>query len=131
MKNKTLLFLILAAAAAWYFFVYRKKQKTTNPNIVGVGSFNPGNVGLGGLTGDITPETPAPETPATNEVVTKTETGDCPYCGTRNARITRHIQNGKVIKMEVMCGNKSCPGSMGGKIKTAESMKIVKSTSAR
>ena len=130
MKNKTLLFLILAAAAAWYFFVYRKRSKHPTGAIIPVGGGST-NAGVGGLLVDITSETPAPETPATNEVVTKTETGDCPYCGTRNARITRHIQNGKVIKMEVMCGNKSCPGSMGGKIKTAESMKIVQSTSAR
>ena len=117
MKNKNLLIIVLAALAAWYFLVYRKKQKQTNTNT------NNTQLLLGVPASPWTSISPIPETPSADEVMTKTETGDCPYCGTRNAVIKRHILNGKVIKMEVLCGNKSCPGPTGGNVQVINSIK--------
>ena len=118
MKN-TLFYLIIAAIVI--YVIYRIRKPAAKPTATTT-TETPSNSGLfvspsggGSDTGTVDPGEPQ----ANDEIIVKTETGDCPYCGTHNAEITRYIKNGKVIKMSVMCGNKSCPGGYG-KVKKAE-----------
>lgn len=104
MKN-TLFYLIIAGIIAWLLYRnYKKKHKTATT---------------------VTTETPP--MPSTSTMTNADEdrlhavvtTEDCPYCGAMNARITRWKDTaGNTVRMEVMCGNKSCLGSYGGKIVT-------------
>lgn len=151
MKNNRLLFYILVALAAWYFLVYRKKTKksstkntsnTEQPNTIGGGG--------GGSSiddQDIDPDEPQDEdldepqgigtqlivnTVENNDVTKTTTITRCPYCGTENAEITRWYRNGRLIRTNVACNNKSCPGGYG-KVRSAivNDSKFVKAQTER
>lgn len=94
MRN-TLFYLIIARIIAWLLYRnYKKKHQTA------------GNA-------DVLGEYTDADEDRLHAVIT---TEDCPYCGAMNARITRWKDTaGNTVRMEVMCGNKSCPGSaLGG-----------------
>ena len=116
MKN-TLFYIIILAVVGYVIYRLRKPAAkptatTTTETPSNSGLFVPANESDDD-TGTVDPGEPQP---ATTE---KTTTENCPYCGTPNAIVTRVYKNGKVIKMTVMCGNKSCPGGYG-KVKKAE-----------
>lgn len=101
MKN-TLFYLIIAGIIAWLLYRnYKKKHQTAGNADV-----------LGEYTDNDSSGTNADED-RLHAVIT---TEDCPYCGAMNARITRWKDTaGNTVRMEVMCGNRSCPGSaLGG-----------------
>lgn len=57
----------------------------------------------------------------------------CPYCGTYPAEVLR-VKNaaGDTVKFKLlMCPNKSCPGSMGGKVTPLVKSKSAKLVTAR
>lgn len=57
----------------------------------------------------------------------------CPYCGTYPAEVLR-VKNaaGDTVKFKLlMCPNKSCPGSMGGKVTPLAKSKSAKLVTAR
>lgn len=147
MKKDTL-FLIIAAVLI-YVFYHRKKTNqnkfyisTDNTNTDAGNSGGSWNGGGGtppnpNTTTEIPPTPPASTTTNADEdrlypVVT---TEKCPYCGTPNAIVTRWYESGEAdnrpVKIEVECGNKSCPGSMGGSAISKSLIKTDKFVSAR
>ncbi|MBQ3843476.1 MAG: hypothetical protein II817_00670 [Bacteroidales bacterium] len=132
MKKDTL-YLIIAGIIAWLLYRnYKKKHQTAgNADVLGeyTDAGNSGGSWNGGggtqpnpnITTEIPPTPPSSTTTNADEdrlypVVT---TEKCPYCGTPNAIVTRWYESGeadnKPVKIEVECGNKSCPGSaLGG-----------------
>lgn len=121
MKN-TLYYLIIAAIVI--YVIYRmKKPANQTPGTTTPTTGTPSNSGLfvtpsgGGSnpgTGD--PGEPQPV------VTEKTTIEDCPYCGTKDAEVTRIYSNGRLVKMDVLCDNKSCPKSY---VKIVKSGKLV------
>lgn len=141
MKKDTL-FLIIAALTlfiAWRTYRLHKKnndgktEPDTEPDNGG------GNGGNGGIAPDpnITPLDPSdpnePNTGSEGELISLTTTEKCPYCGTPGAEVTRigRSLTGKMLIKTVVCPNKSCPGSMGGKATPLAKSKSAKLVTAR
>ena len=121
MKKDTL-FLIIAALTlylTWRMFRIKKTE---------TGSRAPEKTPLNPLL----PENPAggeAEDVLTEEVSVE----KCPYCGTYPAEVLR-VKNsaGDTVKFKLlMCPNKSCPGSMGGKVTPLATTKSAKLVTAR
>ena len=132
MKN-TYLYLIIAAVRIYVF--YHRKKTNQNKFYISTDNTDAGNSGGSGNGGGGTPPntnitTEIPPTPPASTTTNADEdrlypvvtTEKCPYCGTPNAIVTRWYESGEAdnrpVEIEVECGNKSCPGSYGGKIVT-------------
>lgn len=95
MKKDTLYLIIAALTLYITWRMFRMNKKKTETQVKAAGKIN---LGLAD---------PAVE----NEVISVT-LEDCPYCGTHNAQITRwRDAAGNVVRMEVACPNKGCPGT--------------------
>lgn len=146
MKKDTL-YLIIAGIIAWLLYRnYKKKHQTAgNADVLGEYTDNDssGGSGSGGGETPTTVTTVIPPTPPASTTTNADEdrlypvvtTEKCPYCGTPNAIVTRWYESGEAdnrpVKIEVKCGNKSCPGSMGGSTISKSLIKTDKFVSAR
>ena len=109
MKN-TLFYLIIAAVVIYVIYCMKKPANQT-PGTTTPTTGTPSNSGLFPSSElDDNPGTADPGEP--QPVVTeKTTIENCPYCGTKDAEVTRIYSNGRLVKMDVLCDNKSCPKS--------------------
>lgn len=137
MKKDTL-FLIIAALTlfiAWRTYRLHKKnnaEKTEPDTEPDNGGGNP-NPNINPNIEPISPDNPEEPNTGDEEPISVTTTEKCPYCGTPGAEVTRigHSLTGKMFVKTVMCPNKSCPGSMGGKVTPLAKSKSAKLVTAR
>lgn len=124
MKKDTL-FLIIAALTlylTWRMFRIKKTETGGRAN-----EKTPG-------TGDLIPHPGTLDGGEAEDVLTEEVSVEkCPYCGTYPAEVLR-VKNaaGDTVKFKLlMCPNKSCPGSMGGKVTPLAKYKSTKLVTAR
>lgn len=150
--KKDKLYLIIAALTlfiAWRTYRLHKKnnggktEPDTEPDNGGGNGGNGGGNGGGNPNPNpdiepnidpLNPDNPSDPNPGTgNELISLTTTEKCPYCGTPGAEVTRigHSLTGKMFIKTVVCPNKSCPGSMGGKVTPLAKSKSAKLVTAR
>lgn len=107
MKKDTLFFIITALGVYFAWRTFKLNKQLTETVTKKANTPTTGGGGAGSYTGGGTnPEDPTHEP----EIEVKVTMEDCPYCGTQNAQITRTYKDGVLVKTEVACGNKSCPG---------------------
>lgn len=134
MKN-TLFYLIIAAIVIYVIYRMRKPAAKPTATQTTTTTETPSNSGLfvapsggGSDTGTVDPGEPQPATTETTTIE------NCPYCGTPNAQVTRHIRNGKIVKTIILCDNKSCPSQkiyQNKNVSSASDSKFVKPQTGR